>query len=42
VLELYTHYKNGHLPFPGGVLDQPLWLMSAFDLIAQESIDEKQ
>ncbi len=33
VLELYRHYKNGYLPGPGALLEQPARLVEAFGLI---------
>jgi hypothetical protein len=42
VFELYNHYQNGHLPFSGAVIDQPAWLMSAFDTITENSFEEKK
>ncbi len=33
VLELHRHYARGLLPCPGGVTDQPAWLLDAFRII---------
>lgn len=42
-LELYGHYQAGHLPRPGGVLDQDNKTLEAFSVIRGEynRIDEE-
>lgn len=30
---LYVHYKNGLLPFDGGLLDQPDYYLQAMELL---------
>jgi len=40
LISLYQHYKRGHLPYSGGVLDQPDIVMQALDLIAS-IVDKK-
>jgi len=35
-MHLYNHYKNGMLPFQGGLLDQPAAYVDAMDLIDSE------
>jgi hypothetical protein len=45
ILRLYKLCRqNRALPYPGGVLDQPAWLMSAFDAIdaAKDSFLQEQ
>jgi hypothetical protein len=32
-LRLYQHYKNGILPFPGGLLEQPHVYLKAMELL---------
>lgn len=40
LIGLYTRCRNWQaLPFAGGVLDQPAWLMEALDLIHHEYMD---
>jgi len=34
-LQLYIHYKNGHLPYQGGVLNQPNRLMEEIMCVGQ-------
>lgn len=38
LLGLYTHYKNGLLPFGGGVLDQPCVFDDAMQLIEAQIV----
>lgn len=33
MLQLFTHYKNGVLPFSGGILDQPAAFGEAMALV---------
>lgn len=33
LLDFHGHYKAGHLPCPGGVVDQPAYIMQAVALI---------
>jgi len=40
VLGLYRHYRDGHLPYSGGVMDQPAKLMEAF-LVVASAIEEE-
>lgn len=41
VLVLYRHYKNGFLPYAGGVTDQPAKLMRAF-LLIENAVSEAE
>jgi hypothetical protein len=41
LLGLYTHYKNGLLPFSGGVLDQPGVFGEAMELIESQIVKLK-
>jgi len=33
-VEIYKHYRRGHLPYAGGSLDQPEVLMRVMDIIS--------
>lgn len=37
MLKLYSHYKAGHLPFSGGILDQPAAFGDAMVIIESAS-----
>ena len=34
--ELYGHYKDGYLPYPGTIMQQPSKLLSIFNIIDSE------
>jgi hypothetical protein len=34
IVALFRHYRRGHLPAAGGLLDQPAALMRCFDVLA--------
>ncbi|MEA3225401.1 MAG: hypothetical protein U9Q07_05580 [Planctomycetota bacterium] len=34
VLTLHDHFRNGCMPFAGGVMDQPAVLLDAFNLVS--------
>ena len=33
ILEIFSFYKKGFLPYPNGIMHQPYWLMQAFLVI---------
>jgi hypothetical protein len=35
-VNLFVHYRNGFLPGPGGIADQPHWLVQALSILSNE------
>lgn len=42
MLRLYGHYDAGHLPFPGGILDQPAAFVEAVEIIRRAVQDDSE
>ena len=38
-IRYYSYYKKGHLPFRGGLSEQPIKLLQIFDILESEEAD---
>jgi len=42
MLRLYSHYREGHLPMPGALMEQPNAFVEAVEIIRRAVADDSE